>query len=72
VIFSKGIRVTIIPGLFDISLLRALPEKIRVFLAKSIQFSQKLGNPEESAMLVQQIVGNPLLNEEKPSDSTVL
>lgn len=62
---KDGIRVvTIAPGLFDTPLLQALPEKVRVFLAKSVPFPQRLGNPEEYAMLVQQIVENPLLNGE--------
>ncbi|XP_018403715.1 PREDICTED: 3-hydroxyacyl-CoA dehydrogenase type-2 isoform X3 [Cyphomyrmex costatus] len=62
---KDGIRVvTIAPGLFDTPLLRALPEKVRIFLAKSIPFPQRLGNPDEYAMLVQQIVENPLLNGE--------
>lgn len=60
-----GIRVvTIAPGLFNTPLLMELPEKVRSFLAKSIPFPQRLGNPEEYAMLVQQIVENPLLNGE--------
>jgi len=60
-----GIRVvTIAPGLFNTPLLMELPEKVRVFLAKSIPFPQRLGNPDEYAMLVQQIVENPLLNGE--------
>ncbi|XP_024886021.1 3-hydroxyacyl-CoA dehydrogenase type-2 [Temnothorax curvispinosus] len=62
---KDGIRVvTIAPGLFDTPLLRALPEKVRVFLAKSIPFPQRLGSPDEYAMLAQQIVENPLLNGE--------
>lgn len=60
-----GIRVvTIAPGLFNTPLLMELPEKVRIFLAKSIPFPQRLGNPDEYAMLVQQIVENPLLNGE--------
>lgn len=62
---KDGIRiVTIAPGLFDTPLLSALPEKVRVFLAKTVPFPQRLGQPEEYAMLVQQIVENPLLNGE--------
>ncbi|EZA51054.1 3-hydroxyacyl-CoA dehydrogenase type-2 isoform X1 [Ooceraea biroi] len=62
---KDGIRVvTIAPGLFDTPLLRALPEKVRVFLAKSIPFPQRLGSADEYAMLVQQIVENPMLNGE--------
>lgn len=62
---KDGIRiVTIAPGIFDTPLLRALPEKVRVFLSKSVPFPQRLGNPDEYAMLVQQIIENPLLNGE--------
>ncbi|KAK0181171.1 hypothetical protein PV327_003477 [Microctonus hyperodae] len=61
----QGIRVcTIAPGLFDTPLLQSLPEKVRTFLAKSIPFPQRLGNPDEYAQLVQSIVENPLLNGE--------
>ncbi|XP_011140987.1 3-hydroxyacyl-CoA dehydrogenase type-2 [Harpegnathos saltator] len=62
---KDGIRVvTIAPGLFDTPLLRALPEKVRVFLAKTIPFPQRLGQADEYAMLVQHIVENPMLNGE--------
>lgn len=62
---KDGIRVvTIAPGIFDTPMLRALPDKVRNFLAKSIPFPQRLGDPDEYAMLVQQIVENPLLNGE--------
>lgn len=62
---SHGIRVmTIAPGLFDTPLLASLPDKVRGFLAKSIPFPQRLGKPEEYAMLVQSIIENPLLNGE--------
>ncbi|KYM76734.1 3-hydroxyacyl-CoA dehydrogenase type-2 [Atta colombica] len=62
---KDGIRVvTIAPGLFDTPLLKVLPEKLHSFMAKNIPFPQRLGNPDEFAMLVQQIVENPLLNGE--------
>ncbi|XP_020282556.1 3-hydroxyacyl-CoA dehydrogenase type-2 [Pseudomyrmex gracilis] len=62
---KDGIRiVTIAPGLFNTPLLMELPDKVRTFLQKSIPFPQRLGNPDEYAMLVQQIVENPLLNGE--------
>ncbi|XP_032667072.1 3-hydroxyacyl-CoA dehydrogenase type-2 [Odontomachus brunneus] len=62
---KDGIRVmTIAPGLFDTPLLQALPEKVRVFLAKTVPFPGRLGQPEEYAMLVQHIVENPMLNGE--------
>ena len=56
---TQGIRVvTIAPGLFNTPLLEALPEKVKAFLAKTIPFPQRLGNPDES------IIENPLLNGE--------
>lgn len=62
---KDGIRVvTIAPGLFNTPLLMALPDKVRAFLAKSIPFPQRLGDPDEYALLVQHIVENPLLNGE--------
>ncbi|XP_068979697.1 3-hydroxyacyl-CoA dehydrogenase type-2 [Bombus flavifrons] len=60
-----GIRVvTIAPGLFDTPLLGDLPEKVRVYLTKTIPFPNRLGNPEEYAKLAQHIVENHLLNGE--------
>ncbi|XP_011205119.2 3-hydroxyacyl-CoA dehydrogenase type-2 [Bactrocera dorsalis] len=62
---TQGIRVcTIAPGLFNTPMLQALPEKVRTFLAKSIPFPQRLGDPSEYAHLVQSIYENPLLNGE--------
>jgi len=62
---TQGIRVcTIAPGLFNTPMLAALPEKVRTFLAKSIPFPQRLGEPSEYAHLVQAIYENPLLNGE--------
>ncbi|XP_012279357.1 3-hydroxyacyl-CoA dehydrogenase type-2 [Orussus abietinus] len=62
---SNGIRVvTIAPGLFDTPLLQSLPEKVRIFLAKTIPFPQRLGKPDEYAQLVQSVIENPLLNGE--------
>lgn len=62
---SQGIRVvTIAPGLFDTPMLKALPDKVRAFLAKTVPFPQRLGDPSEYAHLVESIVDNPLLNGE--------
>ena len=62
---SKGVRVmTIAPGLFDTPLLAALPEAARESLGASIPFPSRLGRPEEYALLVGQIVANPMLNGE--------
>lgn len=60
-----GIRVvTIAPGLFDTPLLGNLPEKVRVYLMKTVPFPNRLGNPDEYAKLAQHIVENHLLNGE--------
>jgi 3-hydroxyacyl-CoA dehydrogenase/3-hydroxy-2-methylbutyryl-CoA dehydrogenase len=62
---SKGVRVmTIAPGLFDTPLLAALPEATRESLGAGIPFPSRLGNPEEYARLVRDIVANPMLNGE--------
>ncbi|XP_064489331.1 3-hydroxyacyl-CoA dehydrogenase type-2-like [Ornithodoros turicata] len=61
----QGIRcVAIAPGLFHTPLLESLPEKVRTFLADTVPFPKRLGNPEEYAHLVQSIIENPLLNGE--------
>ncbi len=58
-----GIRVmTIAPGIFDTPLLAGLPEPARRSLSAQIPFPSRLGNPHEYALLVQQIIENPMLN----------
>nr|XP_045596645.1 3-hydroxyacyl-CoA dehydrogenase type-2-like isoform X1 [Procambarus clarkii] len=60
-----GIRVcTIAPGLFKTPLLMSLPEKVQSFLAKTVPFPQRLGDPDEYAMMVQAIITNPMMNAE--------
>jgi 3-hydroxyacyl-CoA dehydrogenase / 3-hydroxy-2-methylbutyryl-CoA dehydrogenase len=62
---SRGIRVvTIAPGLFDTPLLAALPEEARERLGAGVPFPARLGQPDEYAQLVDQIVANPMLNGE--------
>lgn len=62
---GEGIRVcTIAPGLFDTPMMAALPEQVRVDLARNVPFPQKLGDPDEFAMLAQHIIENPMLNGE--------
>ncbi|XP_063703532.1 3-hydroxyacyl-CoA dehydrogenase type-2 [Culicoides brevitarsis] len=62
---THGIRIcTIAPGLFDTPMLQALPEKVRTFLAATVPFPKRLGDPAEYAQLVESIVDNPLLNGE--------
>lgn len=62
---SLGIRVmTIAPGLFHTPLFEKLPEHIFQSLESQVPFPKRLGNPQEYAMLVQQIIENPYLNGE--------
>ncbi|XP_047489976.1 3-hydroxyacyl-CoA dehydrogenase type-2-like [Penaeus chinensis] len=60
-----GIRVcTIAPGLFKTPLLMALPEKVQNFLATTVPFPKRLGDPDEYAQMVQAIITNPMMNGE--------
>lgn len=62
---THGVRiVTIAPGLFDTPLLQGLSDKVRKYLANTIPFPARLGDPKEFAQLVEAIVDNPLLNGE--------
>lgn len=58
-----GIRVvTIAPGIFETPMLAGLPEKARAALYKMVPFPSRLGKPSEFALLVKQIIENPMLN----------
>ncbi len=60
-----GIRVvTIAPGLFNTPLLAMLPDEAIKALNNSVPFPRRIGEPEEFAMLVEQIFLNPYLNGE--------
>lgn len=60
-----GIRVmAIAPGLFETAMSAGLPPEARTALAASLPFPARLGRPDEYAMLVQQIIENPILNGE--------
>jgi NAD(P)-dependent dehydrogenase (short-subunit alcohol dehydrogenase family) len=60
-----GIRVCVIsPGVFDTPMLAGLPEVVRQSLLDQVPFPSRLGHPAEYALLVRQIVENPLLNGE--------
>jgi NAD(P)-dependent dehydrogenase (short-subunit alcohol dehydrogenase family) len=60
-----GIRVcTIAPGLFLTPLLQGLPDEVQSSLGAQVPFPSRLGDPAEFAMLVGQIVANPMLNGE--------
>lgn len=60
-----GIRcMTIAPGLFATPMMAGLPEDVQASLGASVPFPPRLGNPDEYARLVQQIIENPMLNGE--------
>lgn len=60
-----GIRVmTIAPGLFLTPLLASLPQEAQDSLGKQVPFPSRLGDPAEYALMVEQIVANPMLNGE--------
>lgn len=60
-----GVRVmAIAPGLFNTPMLSMLPQATREALGKMVPFPQRLGEPEEFAMLCRHIIENPMLNGE--------
>lgn len=62
---AHRIRVmTIAPGLFDTPLLAALPDEARASLGAQVPHPARLGRPSEFALMVTQIIANPMLNGE--------
>jgi len=60
---SYGIRnVTIAPGLFDTPMLGGMPDPVRESLIATCLFPKRMGKPPEFALLVRQIIENPMLN----------
>jgi NAD(P)-dependent dehydrogenase (short-subunit alcohol dehydrogenase family) len=60
-----GIRVmTIAPDIFWTPLLASLPQEAQDSLGKQVPFPNRLGQPEEYALMVEQIIANPMLNGE--------
>jgi 3-hydroxyacyl-CoA dehydrogenase / 3-hydroxy-2-methylbutyryl-CoA dehydrogenase len=58
-----GIRVvTIAPGIMETPMLMGMPDHVREALGKMVPFPQRLGRPEEYAMLARQIIENTMLN----------
>lgn len=64
-LMGEGIRVnTILPGLFDTPLLQALPDAVKDALSASVPFPKRLGQPEEYASLVLEMIRNAYFNGE--------
>lgn len=62
---QHGIRVvSIAPGLFLTPMMQGFPEHVQEALGKQVPFPNRLGRPEEYALLVESIVRNPMLNGE--------
>lgn len=60
-----GIRVvTIAPGLFLTPMMAGLPKNVQESLGSQVPFPNRLGQPDEYALLVHSIVINPMLNGE--------
>ena len=60
-----GIRVvTIAPGIFLTPMMASLPKNVQDSLGGQVPFPNRLGNPDEYALLVHSIVINPMLNGE--------
>ncbi|NUB45496.1 SDR family NAD(P)-dependent oxidoreductase [Fertoebacter nigrum] len=58
-----GIRVaTIAPGMFETAMTDGLPPDVLATITANIPFPPRLGQAGEYAMLVEQIIRNPLLN----------
>jgi len=60
-----GIRVmTIAPGIFWTPLLASLPQEAQDSLGRQVPFPNRLGHPDEYALMMEQIIANPMLNGE--------
>ena len=60
---QMGVRVmTIAPGLFQTPMMDSLPQAVSDKITADIPFPRRLGQPEEFARTVSDIVGNPYLN----------
>jgi NAD(P)-dependent dehydrogenase (short-subunit alcohol dehydrogenase family) len=56
--------VTIAPGTFWTPMMASLPQEVRDALGKQVPFPNRLGKPEEYALMVDSIINNPMLNGE--------
>ncbi|MDB5969179.1 MAG: 3-hydroxyacyl-CoA dehydrogenase [Hydrocarboniphaga sp.] len=62
---SIGVRVnTIVPGLIATPLLMGAPQNVRDSLAQQVLYPKRLGEPDEVAKLVADIIGNDYINGE--------
>jgi NAD(P)-dependent dehydrogenase (short-subunit alcohol dehydrogenase family) len=62
---ALGIRVcAVAPGTMGTPLMLSVPEALQENLVRSIVFPQRMGRPEEFALLVESIARNPYLNGE--------
>lgn len=62
---DKGIRVmTIAPGTFMTPMMAGLPDETKASLGASVPHPSRLGEPTEFALMVRQIVEQPMLNGE--------
>jgi 3-hydroxyacyl-CoA dehydrogenase/3-hydroxy-2-methylbutyryl-CoA dehydrogenase len=60
---THGIRVmAIAPGMFDTPIYETLPPAVREDLISKAQFPKRMGHPKEFAMLVEEILRNPMHN----------
>lgn len=60
-----GIRVmTIAPGIFWTPMMASLPQEAQISLGQQVPFPNRLGKPEEYALLAESIIANPMLNGE--------
>ncbi len=58
-----GVRVVAIaPGLFETPMMAGLPKEVTDAIASNIPFPARLGQPNEYALMVEQIVNNTYLN----------
>jgi NAD(P)-dependent dehydrogenase (short-subunit alcohol dehydrogenase family) len=56
--------MTVAPGLFLTPLLAGLPQDAQDSLGRQVPFPNRLGKPDEFALMVESIIVNPMLNGE--------
>jgi NAD(P)-dependent dehydrogenase (short-subunit alcohol dehydrogenase family) len=56
--------MTIAPGIFETPMLAGMSQDVQDALGAMVPFPPRLGRPAEYAMLVEQILRNPMLNGE--------